>query len=173
MIISLAAFLLFNIWGKRFKIFMGDSGSLLLGLIVAISVIHFMQIKNNTIGDFLRISPVTAFALLVIPVFDAFHVSIKRLIIGRSPFKADKEHIHHTYLKLGFTHRITSLILISYTLVFFFFSLFLLQFLSEIITLCIILILAFLVWNIPERFLKRNLRKYTDRRYNYLKKKIE
>lgn len=168
MIISLAAFLLFNIWGKRYKIFMGDSGSLLLGLIVAVSLIHFMQLESIAVGDFLRISPVSAFALLVVPVFDAFHVSIKRLIMGRSPFRPDKEHIHHTYLKLGFTHRITSLILISYTLIFFFLSQFLLQFLGEGIALCIILILTFLVWNIPERILKRNLRKYTGRRYNYL-----
>ncbi len=170
MIISLAAFLTFNIWGKRYKIFMGDSGSLLLGLIVAISVIHFMQIKNSFVGSVFSISPVTAFALLVIPVFDAFHVTVKRLIIGRSPFKSDKEHIHHTYLKLGFTHRITSLILISYTLVFFFLSQFLLQFLGEGMALIVILILVFLVWNIPERILKRNLRKYTQRRFNYLDK---
>lgn len=169
MIASLTAFLLFNIWGRRYKIFMGDSGSLLLGLIVAVSLIRFMKIGQGAI-DNIGISPVTAFAVLIIPVYDAIHVSIKRLVTGRPLFKPDKGHIHHTYLKLGFTHRITSLILVVYTIIFFFLSQILLKYFNDDIALGILIVVAILLWGFAETLLRKYPRKFALRRYNYLTK---
>lgn len=170
MISSLLAFLLFNIWGKRFKIFMGDSGSLLVGLVIAITLILYMQIPSSCTTTYMKISPVSVFALLIIPVFDSIHVSIKRFLSGKSPFIPDRGHIHHTYLKLGFSHRMTSLILIVYSLIFFMLTQFLLNYIREHITLLTIVLLALFLWNFPEYMIIRNRRKYALKRHNYINK---
>jgi UDP-GlcNAc:undecaprenyl-phosphate/decaprenyl-phosphate GlcNAc-1-phosphate transferase len=170
MVFSLLAFLGFNIWGKRFKIFMGDSGSLLVGLVLALTLILYMQIPSGEIVSYMKISPVSVFALLIIPVVDTIHVSIKRLLNRQSPFTPDRKHIHHTYLKLGLSHRMTTLILIVYTLMFFMLSQFLLNYMRGYLTLIILVIIALFVWNVPEYVIMKNPRKFALRRYNYIVK---
>ena len=160
MILALLAFLIFNVWGKNYKIFMGDSGSLMLGMVISISLIRFMQLKHHEVNEVITISPVTAFSLVIVPMFDMIHVFIKRLLKGRSPFHPGKEHIHHTYIKLGFSHRKVTLILIAYSIGFFTISLISSKFLSEYLSLAIVIGLALFVWNYPEFYLKRNMRKY-------------
>jgi UDP-GlcNAc:undecaprenyl-phosphate GlcNAc-1-phosphate transferase len=170
MISSLLAFLLFNIWGKRFKIFMGDSGSLLVGLVIAITLILYMQIPTSYGSIYMKISPVSVFALLIIPIFDTFHVSFKRLARAKSPFAPDRGHIHHTYLKLGLSHRMTTLILIAYTILFFILSQLLLRYMRGYLTLIILVIVALFLWNFPEYMIMKNRRKYALKRYNYINK---
>jgi UDP-GlcNAc:undecaprenyl-phosphate GlcNAc-1-phosphate transferase len=155
-ILSLSAFICFNIWGKRFKMFMGDSGSLLLGLLISITLIRFMALNESEIQNtaFVKISPVSVFALLIIPVFDLVHVFIKRIKLGRSPFSPGKEHIHHTYLKFGLSHARITFILMGYTLLYYVLAQILLVYIPGILALGTLLILACFIWNYTEYLAK-------------------
>jgi UDP-GlcNAc:undecaprenyl-phosphate GlcNAc-1-phosphate transferase len=97
------------------KIFMGDTGSLLIGLISVVMAITFVE-ANELAGDHTQkifSAPAVAIAILIGPISDALRVFFIRIIKGRSPFKADSNHIHHRLLKLGFTHLQTTVILIT------------------------------------------------------------
>ncbi|MCB0487312.1 MAG: undecaprenyl/decaprenyl-phosphate alpha-N-acetylglucosaminyl 1-phosphate transferase [Cyclobacteriaceae bacterium] len=102
---SILAFLKFN-WQPS-KIFMGDTGALLIGFIISFFAITFLEVNEN-IGDDFNIpfssSIGTLCCVLIIPVFDTSRVVIFRLRKGLSPFKADRNHIHHQFLKLGYNH---------------------------------------------------------------------
>ena len=95
------------------KIFMGDTGSLLIGLITAIMALKFMQL--NALASVklpvLFTAPALTVAILIGPIFDTLRVFIIRIAKGGSPFKADRNHIHHRILSLGFSHIQTTLIL--------------------------------------------------------------
>lgn len=101
---SLLGFLYYNF--SPAKIFMGDTGSLLLGLVNAILVIKFINFSSDP-GSLMPIeaAPAIGFAILIIPLFDTLRVFSLRLLYGRSPFKPDRNHVHHIMLDLGLTHR--------------------------------------------------------------------
>lgn len=101
---SLLAFLVFNF--NPAKIFMGDSGSLLLGLVNAILVIKFIAVADAP-GTQLPIESTVAVAIsiLIIPLLDTLRVFSIRIAKGRSPFVPDRNHIHHLLLDRGMNHR--------------------------------------------------------------------
>ena len=100
----LAAFLIFNF--NPAKIFMGDSGSLLLGLINAILVIRFIQVADNVNGVVpIQSAVAVGFAILMVPLADTLRVFSMRIMKGRSPFSPDRTHIHHLLLDRGLNHR--------------------------------------------------------------------
>ncbi len=105
----LAAFLRFNFSRGRRKIFMGDSGSLVVGLMLA-----FLSLKILVMAPSIPLvaeghNPANRFLLLAcvlfLPVFDTLRVMFIRIIRGRSPFSADRNHAHHVLLDLGFSHK--------------------------------------------------------------------
>ncbi|MDB5201641.1 MAG: undecaprenyl/decaprenyl-phosphate alpha-N-acetylglucosaminyl 1-phosphate transferase [Ferruginibacter sp.] len=101
---STVAFLIYNF--SPAKIFMGDTGSLMLGLINSILVIKFIAIAGSTTTSFpIASSPAIGFAILIIPLFDTLRVFGLRILDRRSPFSPDRTHIHHFLLDLGFSHR--------------------------------------------------------------------
>lgn len=109
MIFSLLAFLIYN-WYPS-KMFMGDSGSLTLGFIIAILAIHAV--------DQAYITPVTVLLLTAVPILDTLVVMIRRIRRKQNPFKADKTHIHHIILKLHYNNIVkTTKILILLQVVF-------------------------------------------------------
>ncbi|GAA4745381.1 MraY family glycosyltransferase [Flavisolibacter ginsenosidimutans] len=100
---ALCAFLVFNYHPA--KIFMGDSGSLLLGLVNAILVIKFIAVADGTNGAFPITSSVAiGFSILLVPLLDTLRVFSVRIAKGRSPFSADRNHIHHLLLDRGLNH---------------------------------------------------------------------
>lgn len=107
------AFLVFNLSPAR--IFMGDAGSLLLGLVAAVLAIKFVQanISTNLVQARFSSAPAIAIAILIGPIFDVLRVFFLRIINKRSPFVADVNHTHHRLLRLGFNHSQTTFILIS------------------------------------------------------------
>jgi UDP-GlcNAc:undecaprenyl-phosphate GlcNAc-1-phosphate transferase len=113
---ALLAFLYFN-WQPS-KIFMGDTGALLIGLLISYLTVQFIR-TNHQLPDFSAFkftsSIATAVCVLIIPVFDTLRVIILRLRKFQSPFKADKNHLHHQLLNLGFDHArsVISIALIS------------------------------------------------------------
>lgn len=98
------AFLIYNF--SPAKIFMGDTGSLLLGTINSILVVKFIQLASTTPTNFrLETAPAIGFAILMVPLFDTLRVFTIRILNRRSPFSADRNHIHHFLLDLGLSHR--------------------------------------------------------------------
>jgi UDP-GlcNAc:undecaprenyl-phosphate/decaprenyl-phosphate GlcNAc-1-phosphate transferase len=112
---GLAAFIYFNVFSKRQKIFMGDTGSLLIGLLLAVVAIKFIEFNkpsNHYLLDYTMTSaPSVAAGILAVPIIDTLRVFFLRLSKGMSPFSADKNHIHHRLLTLGFNHIQTSVII--------------------------------------------------------------
>ena len=104
---SLLAFLIFN--HHPAKIFMGDSGSLMIGLVNAILVIKFITVADSTaITIPVESSVVVGIAILIIPLVDTLRVFSIRIFRGNSPFTPDRNHVHHLLLERGFKHpRIT------------------------------------------------------------------
>jgi UDP-N-acetylmuramyl pentapeptide phosphotransferase/UDP-N-acetylglucosamine-1-phosphate transferase len=113
---SLAAFLYYNLFPA--KIFMGDTGSLLVGLVNSILVIKFIQVGHSYSYYPISAAPAVGFGILLLPLMDTLRVFSIRLMQGRSPFSADRNHIHHLFLRSGFTHRnITGICILSTVLV--------------------------------------------------------
>jgi UDP-N-acetylmuramyl pentapeptide phosphotransferase/UDP-N-acetylglucosamine-1-phosphate transferase len=105
---SLLAFLIFNYHPA--KIFMGDSGSLLLGLINAILVIKFITVADSASDKVYMPSAVAiGFSVLIVPLLDTLRVFSIRILKGRSPFSPDRNHIHHLLLDRGFNHKYVTL----------------------------------------------------------------
>ena len=110
---TLLGFFKFNVFGNKNKIFMGDTGSLIVGLIMAVQVIMFNEKNIGFTSAFsIKSAPAVSFTVLIIPLFDTLRVFVIRMLRGRSPFTADKNHLHHCLLKLGFTHGQTTLIIV-------------------------------------------------------------
>lgn len=114
---SLLAFLLFN-WQPS-RIFMGDTGALLLGFFLTCAAIIFINTNyhlpvDNPLKFTATVS--TAIAVMIIPFLDTLRVFILRISLGKSPFEADTNHLHHQLIRLGFSHAQTVVILASFNL---------------------------------------------------------
>jgi UDP-GlcNAc:undecaprenyl-phosphate GlcNAc-1-phosphate transferase len=114
---SLVAFLIFN--HHPAKIFMGDSGSLLIGLVNAILVIKFI----NAASDPLIAVPVPSavaigFSILIVPLLDTLRVFAIRIFYGRSPFTPDRNHVHHLLLGRGLGHTAVTFTCVGLNLAF-------------------------------------------------------
>ncbi len=114
---SLIAFIIFNF--PPAKIFMGDTGSLLLGLVNSILVIRFIAISSaGTHSISFNSAPAIGFSILMIPLFDTIRVFALRILNRRSPFSPDRNHIHHFLLDAGFSHQQTTIICVITNLLF-------------------------------------------------------
>ncbi len=113
---ALAGFLVFNSHPAR--IFMGDSGSLIIGAILAVLAMKVVDHDTSRLPTYLRMIPTPIFAMAVIayPLVDTLRIFIHRSARGVSPFAADKNHIHHRLMDLGLGHRGTTFILYGYAL---------------------------------------------------------
>jgi UDP-GlcNAc:undecaprenyl-phosphate/decaprenyl-phosphate GlcNAc-1-phosphate transferase len=109
---GIIAFLIFN-WEPS-EIFMGDTGALVIGLMLSIMTINFINVNNqlpdSSPYDF-QASVATAACIIIIPLIDTARIIILRLSKGQSPFKPDKSHIHHAIMRLGMSHGQTTIIL--------------------------------------------------------------
>ena len=111
--ISIIPYLLFNLglFGKSNKIFLGDSGSMLIGLILAWLLITLSQ------GDESKrlFAPVTALWIFAIPLVDTVSIMIRRIIKKQSPFYPDREHLHHIVIRMGYTdkHALIAIVILS------------------------------------------------------------
>lgn len=101
MIAATLPYILLNlgILGPRYKVFMGDAGSTLIGFTV------IWILLQSTQGESHPMNPVTALWLIAIPLMDMIAIMYRRLRKGMSPFSADRQHIHHLIMRAGFTPR--------------------------------------------------------------------
>lgn len=114
---SLLSFLIYNF--PPAKIFMGDTGSLLVGLINSILVIKFINTASvPTAKVYFEAAPTVGFAILMLPLLDTLRVFGLRILKRRSPFSADRNHIHHFLLDLGLSHKKTTSICLVANILF-------------------------------------------------------
>jgi len=165
MVGSLLAFIYFNVFSKSQKIFMGDTGSLLIGFILSVVAIRFMEFNAGGVRSShlhsMTSAPAVAMGILVIPIMDTIRVFFLRISKGQSPFAADKTHIHHRLLTLGFSHIQIALLLGFINIVFIVLS-YVLKDLGMLKLLLINIILGAFVFQIPSvaiRYRKRKMLK--------------
>jgi UDP-GlcNAc:undecaprenyl-phosphate/decaprenyl-phosphate GlcNAc-1-phosphate transferase len=100
---AILAFLKYNFTPAR--IFMGDTGALLLGLVCSILTIKFIELHKNLDSPYaFKAVPALAISILILPLFDTLRVFTMRILKGKSPFYPDRTHIHHLVIDAGFTH---------------------------------------------------------------------
>ena len=140
----LLPFFYFNVFGDAAhcrKIFMGDTGSLTLGYLLA-----FLAIKGSMfdpeISSMAKNGLIVAFAPLIIPCFDVLRVVFLRARKHKGLFLPDRNHIHHKFLKMGFSHRKSMILIIFMSLVFSCFNIVAVRFLDN----NIVLIIDITVW---------------------------
>lgn len=147
---SQLAFLRYNLVNA--KIFMGDSGSMILGFLAALLAIYFLQSNERSDVVLLRHIDAMVFAVsvLIIPIMDTVRVVFLRVfVLRKSPFHADRNHIHHALLDIGLSHVQATLILLSINVGFIIFTYFMNDFLRAKYLLLAISLLAVLLSQIP------------------------
>ena len=87
---------------------MGDTGSLILGFVIAILCTRLIQSSSMTSQPYLRNTPLFALGIVLVPVYDAIRVFSLRIWKGQSPFTADKTHIHHLLTGAGLSHSVSA-----------------------------------------------------------------
>ncbi len=114
---ALLGFLVFNF--SPAKVFMGDSGSLTIGLVISFLAIRAIGHDTAQLPASIKAVPTPIFAMgvLAYPLIDTLRVFFIRAIKGQSPFTGDNNHIHHRLLALGFKHRKVVLLLYSFNVV--------------------------------------------------------
>jgi UDP-N-acetylmuramyl pentapeptide phosphotransferase/UDP-N-acetylglucosamine-1-phosphate transferase len=117
---SAIAFLKYNFTPA--KIFMGDTGALLVGLVASILAIKFIELHSELEGSpfAFKAVPAVAVGIMILPLFDTLRVFVMRAIKGRSPLHPDRTHIHHLLLDSGLNHMQSTGILIFVNLIFIF-----------------------------------------------------
>ncbi|MCG9879566.1 MAG: undecaprenyl/decaprenyl-phosphate alpha-N-acetylglucosaminyl 1-phosphate transferase [Bacteroidia bacterium] len=153
---SILGFLFFNF--SPAKIFMGDAGSLTVGFLLSIFAIHYIESNSplNNLGNHVKSAPGIALAILIVPLYDTLRVFILRALNKTSPFKADKNHLHHWLIKNGQSHAQVSLILTFVNIAFIFIAL-ALQDNAAYIVLLVIGSLALIVGQLPIYFYRHKI----------------
>lgn len=107
---AILGFLYFNF--SPAKIFMGDTGSLFIGFLLAILAMKAVTVGFETEHSFMNANQlVLVFGILLLPVFDTLRLFISRILKRKSPFSADNSHVHHLLLKIGLNHQKASIVL--------------------------------------------------------------
>ena len=152
---SLLAFLRYNFNPAR--IFMGDTGSLLLGMILSVLAINCIKYGFITekIG-FPNKGPLLAIVFLAIPLFDSLRVFIVRISQGRHPLYPGRGHIHHALLDLGFGHKKTAITIYLISIGLIIISYFLLLDLNINISITLLAFISYIILAIPFYLLRRN-----------------
>ncbi len=140
---ALLAFLRFNFFSKNKKIFMGDTGSLIIGFLLAVLAIHFNEKNLSLVNKDYHIlpAPSVTFGIMIIPLFDMLRVMFVRIMKRKSILYPDNNHIHHLCLRLGLSHHQTVLLIAVINLLFIAFTFWA----SEFFTIRRLLLLLFIL----------------------------
>lgn len=157
---ALFSFFIYNVFGDKNKIFMGDTGSLLIGFVLSIMTIRFNEIPFTDhrlfeVKEMIGIS----LAVMIVPIIDTLRVLSIRILNGKSPFSSDNIHTHHKLLELGLTHFQASLIYIVYNVIFVVVAMILQHYISNYVLILTLLIFAFICVSIPSILVKKGYKK--------------
>lgn len=158
---SLLGFFLYNVFGHTHKMFMGDTGSLIVGIVISALVIKFNQL-NLVPGEFtIKSAPAFSLAVIIVPIIDTLRVMTIRIVQKKSPFSPDTNHVHHRLLALlPGSHLRVTIILVGSTIIITGLSL-LLNFtgLSQTIQYLLITLAGSLCSFLPSALLRRKTAK--------------
>ncbi|MGN0239676.1 MAG: glycosyltransferase family 4 protein [Paludibacteraceae bacterium] len=110
---ALLPFFIHNVFGSKSRMFIGDAGTMVMGILMTWFTISTLRAPAMTeyYTPVVRTNMVAmCLAILSVPVFDTLRVMVMRMLKGFSPFKADMTHLHHTFIQIGVSHSITALI---------------------------------------------------------------
>lgn len=112
---AVVPFLLHNVFGRDSKMYLGDSGTLMMGTVLAMFVFRVLcgHIRGQIYSDMNCCIIAFTLAIFAIPVFDTLRVMSRRILMGQSPFHPDKTHLHHLFIEMGFSHVGTTVCLIT------------------------------------------------------------
>lgn len=114
---SLIPFIIHNVFGNKSRMFIGDGGTMVMGVIICWFVMRILSSRNNWPVRYPSQTPVSFVALVwafaAEPVFDTLRVMTGRILRRTSPFKPDKTHLHHVFIELGISHIFTSISIIT------------------------------------------------------------
>ncbi len=152
---ALLGYLPYNLSNKKYKIFMGDTGTMIIGLIISILAIEFNQFTLRF--DDLKYfpAPSVSFGIMIVPFYDMLRVIYIRLLTGKKFYMADTNHIHHIFIKLGFNQTQTLIILALLNLIFIFLSFFLAKYFTIRRLLLVLLILISAIIYLPAHMLRK------------------
>ena len=116
---ALLPFFLHNVFGLRSKMFIGDGGTMLLGMLMVVFLFVALSSKTrcNQLEEYGICLPAMCVAVMCIPVFDTLRVMTMRILRGKSPFRPDKTHLHHLFIDMGFSHLGAALTILSMNLI--------------------------------------------------------
>lgn len=153
----LLPFYYYNVFGnpeKQKKIFMGDTGSLTIGMILCILSLKMLVVASSDVTA--EVNPmVLAFSPLLVPCCDVVRVYLHRVRNGKNPFLPDKNHIHHKLLAVGMRQRLVMVMIVSVSLFFMLFNLFL----SAYLNVTLIFIIDLTIWTLGNIWLNRMIKK--------------
>ena len=148
----LIPFMYFNMFSNR-KIFLGDNGSLVMGIILGYLCLDFISIANTSDQLFGDTKIVVLMSVFSYPLVDTFRVFVVRVLRNKSPFSADKNHIHHHLLRLGLSHRKATLVVLLYTIFITFVS-FLISGIDINVAFIVLLLISVFVICLPSFLIK-------------------
>lgn len=116
---ALLPFFMHNVFGARSRMFIGDGGTLMLGMLLTSLAFSALSSKVGLgpLEDQNVCIPALVIGVGCIPLFDAVRVMFVRMIHGKSPLKADKSHLHHLFIDMGFSHLGAALFIIQMNIV--------------------------------------------------------
>ena len=138
---GVTGFLFFNFNPSK-KVFLGDTGALLLGSVIAFFIFYILDKDSYIITDSLISRPLLVILLIIYPLADTLRASLIRMYKGQSPFLADRVHLHHRLIDKGMSHWGASTIILIISISVVIIGFVLSSFFS--ITICCLLILAYL-----------------------------
>lgn len=161
---AIIPFFLHNVFGSNTRMFIGDGGALVMGVIMSIFIINILcsdSLSANLTEKNIGLIPF-CLAVLSVPVFDTLRVMTMRMIRGTSPFNPDKTHLHHLFIDLGFSHVGTTLSILSLnTLVVLSWLISFLMGASVDIQLYVVLFFSILITFVFYRFTRQQIRNNT------------
>ena len=111
---ALLPFFFHNVFGLKSKMFIGDGGTLMMGMVMTIFVMHIIDKNSRVAYNFTNMGAIAfPLSVLSVPVFDTLRVMTGRIMKGVSPFHADKSHLHHLFIEMGFSHIGTTFCVLS------------------------------------------------------------
>lgn len=163
---ALLPFLRLNFSRKK-KIFMGDTGSMIIGFLIAFFIVRFIGYTQTHLdSQFHNSGPVLALAIVFFPLIDTLRIFIVRIVVlKKSPFKADKNHLHHRFLELGYSHMRTTTSIVIINVIIMVFAYFMKDTDIHLQTILLLFVGSFLyavffIWNrISHKFVKSSIYK--------------
>lgn len=157
----LIPFFYYNVFGtirRRRQIFMGDTGSMTLGYSIAFLSISFAM-NNDHIKAFSEGAIVVAFSTLIVPILDVARVMYVRWRSGKSMFSADRNHLHHKFLRSGMSHRTAMLAILSLALFFCIFNIVMVDFVNNNVVVICDILLWIVFYYIFDRIFEKRMKK--------------